>query len=281
MPDIFSDIKTVRRTFFQTKLSRALIAIAMLFVLAWWNPGFIMRPIASAAQIVAFPFERAFSFLLFEVRDVLGFIGSIGELKTENERLIREHRDLLSDQAALHDIRSENESLRKELGLAPRTQYDLISAEVIGEDILAQGKALIINQGSGSSISVGMPVVVGKGILIGRIDEVFVGSARVRLLSHPDSLVAAMTTEGEAKGAVRGEHGLGVLFDMVPRTDVLERGHSVVTSGLGAEFTRGPLIGTLQDPRYTTDKLFQQASVVAPVKYADIRFVSVIVAEKL
>lgn len=270
----------MKRGFFETKLSKALIMIVILGLFSWWSPSFIIRPIASVAQVVTYPFERFFSFLFFETRDTFSFLGSIGKLKYENERLARENLDLSAENAALGDLRNENETLRRDFGLAPREQYDLLSAEVIGADSVAQGKSFLISRGSESGIAVGMPVIVGKGILIGKVDSIFLGSSRVELLSHPESLIAAMTIEGEAKGIVRGEHGLGILLDLIPRTDTLKKGDSVVTSGLGGEFPRGLLIGTLQDPRYTVDKLFQQASVVPPVKYPDIRFVSVIVSLK-
>lgn len=270
----------MKKTFFQTKFSKALGALLLLAGLAWWHPGFIVRPVAIVVQVMALPFEQVFSFVAFEVRDIVRFLGSIGELKTENERLVGENRDLMMELALLRDIRGENDTLRKEFSLAPREQYELLSAEVIGEDVSDQGQSLLINRGSGSGVQVGMPVVVGKGVLVGKVEAVFLGSARVRLLSHPESLVAATTVERGAKGAVRGEHGLGILFDVVPRTDVIKRGDSLITSGLGGDFPRGLLIGTLQDPRYTTDKLFQQASVVAPTRYEDIRFLSVILASK-
>lgn len=271
----------MRRTFFQTKFSKALLAIMLFLVLAWWDPTGLMKPVASAIQIGAFPIERFASFLFFEIRDTFGFLSSIGELKSDNERLVRENLDLMAEQAALRDIRSENDALRKEYGLAPRDRYELLSAEVIGEDFLAPGRSLLINQGSGAGVAVGMPVVVGKGALIGKIEEVFLGSARVRLLSHGESLVPVVTTETGAQGMIRGEHGLGVFLDMVPKTDVLKRGDAVVTSGLGGEFPRGLFLGTLQDPRATNDKLFQQSSVIAPVKYSEVRFVSVILFTKL
>lgn len=232
-------------------------------------------------QVVLFPFERIFSWVAFESRETVRFFASIGELKAKNEALIRENLDLRAEAALLEEVRQENETLRRDFDLGLRDQYELVAAEVIALGGLSQGQSLIINQGSGAGIAIGMPVIVGKGTLVGRIAEVFVGSARVELLSSPESMVAMTTPDGSAKGIVRGEHGLGLLFDMVPRTDVFKRGDTLVTSGLGGEFPRGLLVGTLQDPEYTGDKLFQRAAVIAPVKYADIRFVAVILTSKL
>jgi rod shape-determining protein MreC len=266
----------VRKLFFQTKLSKALLALCILGFLAWWNPSFVMKPIAAVTQVLFFPFERLFSYVAFESRETVQFLSSIGELKTRNEELLRENLDLRAEEALLKEVRQENETLRRDFDLNLRKQYQLVAAEVVGLGGLAQGQSLIVNQGSGAHVETGMPVVIGKGILVGKIAEVFIGSARVDLLSSPESMVAVTTPDGLAKGIVRGEHGLGLLFDMVPRTDVFKRGDTIVTSGLGGEFPRGLLVGTLQDPEYTPDKLFQRAPVISPVKYADIRFVSII-----
>ena len=253
----------------------------MFICLAWWNPRFLGSSLASVSQFVLYPLERIFSYVAFEVRDFFSLLDSIGELKTENEHLIQENLDLRSEVATLQEIRQENESLRKSFDVAFRNQYTSVAAEVLAFDELAQGKSLIINQGSGTGITQGMPVIVGKGILIGKVVDVFIGSARVELLSNAQSTVAAMTSEGGARGIVRGEHSLGLLLDMVPRTDVFKRGESIVTSGLGGEFPRGLLIGTVQDPEATVDKLFQQAPIIPPIKYSNVRFVSVILMEKI
>ena len=270
----------VRKLFFQTKLSRALLASCVLGVLAWWSPAFFGRSVASVMQVFLFPLERLSSYVAFESRETFRFFSSIGELKTRNEELTRENLDLRSEIALLREVREENEVLRRDFDLDLRNQYQLVSAEVTALGGPAQGQSLIINQGSGARVETGMPVIVGKGLLVGRVSEVFLGSSRVELLSSPESMVAVTTPDGAAKGIVRGEHGLGLLFDMVPRTDVFKRGDTIVTSGLGGEFPRGLLVGTLQDPEYTPNKLFQRAPVIAPVKYTDIRFVSVIVGSK-
>ena len=270
----------VRKLFFQTKLSKALLTLCVLGFFAWWNPAFMGKSVASVMQIFLFPFERFFSYVAFESRETTQFLSSIGELKTKNEDLIRENLDLRAEMTLLKEVRQENETLRKDFDLELRNQYQLVSAEVVAFTGLAQGQSFIINRGSGAHIEAGMPVIIGKGVLVGRISEVFFGSSRVDLLSSPDSMVAATTPDGSAKGIIRGEHGLGLLFDMVPRTDVFKRGDTLVTSGLGGEFPRGLLIGTLQDPEYTPDKLFQRAPVIAPIKYIDIRFVSVILESR-
>jgi rod shape-determining protein MreC len=96
------------------------------------------------------------------------------------------------------------------------------------------------------------------------------------LLSNSESLVSGVALETGAQGIVRGEYGLGFLLDMVLQTDTLKVGDSIMTSGLGGDVPAGLMIGTLQDTRLSSDRLFQQGSVVSPVRFDRMHYVFVI-----
>jgi rod shape-determining protein MreC len=223
-----------------------------------------------------YPFQKLFSVTAFELGDVYRFFTSIGELKSENERLEKERLQLLIENARFADVSKENEELRHEIGLLPRDKFTLKSAAVIGRDISGLGNWMTIDQGSLAGLEKGMSVIVGKGVLIGKIVEVFPSTARVMLLSNPESLVSGVALNTEAMGIVKGEYGLGLLLGMVLQTDTLQAGDSIVTSGLGGDIPKGLLIGTLQAAHLSNDRLFQQAPIVSPVRFDHIRYVFVI-----
>lgn len=266
----------VRRRFTQTKLYRALIAIVILGGVGLFLPKAVTEPFRTVVVTIAYPFENIFSMLAFEVRDVFGFFGSIGELKEENERLEKERVRLLAENAKFADIMKENEELRRELELLPRENYRLKGAEVIGRDVSGLGNWLTIDQGGLQGIRTGMPVIAEGGVLLGQVAEVFPESSRVMLLSNPESLVNGIAVDTEAKGIVKGEHGLGLLFDMVLQADALKSGDQVVTSGLGGGMPQGLLIGTLQETGLSDDRLFQRAVIATPVKFDRLRYIFVV-----
>jgi len=119
-------------------------------------------------------------------------------------------------------------------------------------------------------------VIVENGILIGKVVEVFPVSARIMLLSNGESLVSGVSLESEAKGIVKGEYGLGLTLDMVLQKDTIKVGDTIITSGLGGDIPRGLVIGTLQNVHFSSDKLFQQATIVLPVRLDALRYVFVI-----
>lgn len=266
----------VRRKFTQTKLFRALITFGVVWIVVAFSPAWLIAPVRTSLMTVALPFQKTFSVLAFEVSDTFRFFSSIGELKSENERLEKERLQYLAESAKFSDVSKENDELRRELGLIPRNKFSLKAAEVIGRDVSGLGNWLSINQGSLDGIEKGMPVIVDNGILVGKVVEVFPVNARVMLLSNPESVMNGIALDTEAKGIVKGEYGLGLLFGMVLQADTLKAGDTVVTSGLGGDMPKGLLIGTIQETRFSDDHLFQQASLISPVRFDRLRYVFVI-----
>ena len=269
----------VRRKFTQTKLFRAMLILFGLAFFIWFGPEWLFAPVRTSVMTVALPMQKIFSVTAFELGDTLRFFASISDLKNENERLEKERLRLLTENAAFADVRRENEELRRELGLLPRHRFSLKPAAVIGRDVSGLGNWITIDQGSFQGIRKGMTVIVDAGVFIGRVVEVFPASARVMLLSNPESLINGIALGTEASGIVKGEYGLGLLFAMVLQADTLKAGDTVVTSGLGGDMPQGLLIGTLQEARLSDDRLFQQASLVSPVRSDRLRYVFVIEAE--
>lgn len=269
-----------RRNFLQSKLFLVIGVSALLGLFVWFQPTFLTRPLKIVGTSILWPVQSFFAPIAFEIQDLKTFLGSIGEYKTLNESLQKEKLRLEVENATLRDMKSENENLRKEIGLLPRGKYDLQSATVIGRDVSVSGNWIHIDQGSNAGIKTGMAVVVEAGVLVGRVDETFPFSARVELLSHTESIVNGVTLDTNAEGIIKGEHGLGVTYDMVLQSDTLKNGDTVVTSGLGQVIPKGLLVGTLQDVRLTDDKLFQRATIQSPVRFDRLRTVFVITHEK-
>ncbi len=266
----------VKRKFIQTTFFRAAVIFSVLWILVIYGPEWIVAPVRTSVMTVTLPLQKIFSVMAFEIRDTLGFFSSIGDLKSENERLEKERLRLFVEHSQYVSVSKENEELRRQIGLLPREQFSLKSAEVVGRDISGLGNWISIDQGSLDGIQTGMPVIVDAGVLVGTVAEVFPSSARVMLLSNPESLISGIALDTDAQGIVKGEHGLGLLYDMVSQEDVLKVGDTVMTSGLGGDVPSGLLIGTIQETRFANDRLFQQASLIAPVKFDHLRYVFVI-----
>ncbi len=266
----------LRQKFTQTKFFRALAVMTVLFLGIIIQPHFVMEPMRIVLATVARPIQGIFSPIAFGFQDIFHFLTSIGDLKRENDRLAQENIHLIAENSRWQSVSQENEELRKEVSLLPREKFQLRAVEVIGRDAAGLSNWLLVNQGSFQGIKPGMAVIVYGGVLIGRVAEVFPESARIMLLTNPESLVSGISIEGSAQGIVKGEYGLGVLFDMVPQNAPLQVADRVVTSGLGGSLPKDLVIGTLQEPHPSADHLYQRASVVSPVDFMSLRYLFII-----
>ncbi|MBM3137872.1 MAG: rod shape-determining protein MreC, partial [Chloroflexi bacterium] len=148
-------------------------------------------------------------------------------------------------------------------------------AAVIGRDPIPFLHYLIIDHGTDDGIQHGMPVVTEQG-LVGRIDAVTAGAARVQLITDPGSVVNVrlqnQNSEGQIYGSVTGEVTLG----MVAQNVNLSAGEILLTSGLGGNFPTDVFVGQVLEITRSDNQLFQSASVQPVVDFDTIRAVLVI-----
>lgn len=224
---------------------------------------------------MAYPFQKTFYLTGRSVSNSVDFLTSIGNLKKENEKLIKENNLLSASIASLQDEKNENEVLREQLKLLPREKFDLVGSFVINQDPQRLNSWIMVDKGADDGIRLDMPAIVADGILIGRISEVLTHTSKITLLSDSESVVNVLDLETGARGVLRGEYGLGILMDMVSQQDGLNKDDTVITSGLGGNIPRGLLVGKINEIRLSSDKLFRQAIVAPRIKYSkqDVIFV--------
>jgi rod shape-determining protein MreC len=252
-----------------------------VFSLILWGvilllPETFLRPVHFAVNLMVQPVERIFSFFGFKIHSTFSVFGSIGTLHEENARLLNENIRLQSEVTKLHTEEQENALLREQLGVPQKKSFETISAEVIGQTYTDSGRWIALDRGTSDGIQPQMPVIIGDGVLIGRIDEVSLTSSRVMLLTHPDSVLNAQDEDTHTQGVIRGAYGLGLVFDRVPQTDSLSVGDRISTSGLGGGVPSALLIGTVEEVRTTPDHLFQQGTLKPIFPFENIRFVRII-----
>jgi rod shape-determining protein MreC len=267
----------IERSFFKRNISRALIIAGLLFAVVTFVPNAFFSPFRAVLAPVIAPFQGFFSWIAFESRESLRLVSSVSHLKQVNERLTHENQALSYEIAQLTEMREENRLLREALQLPPNVARQFVSAEVISRNTIGPSLSLTVNRGSLDGVRTGLPVVVGTGQLVGRIAAVQLSSSTVYLLSHPESTVAARIAGTSTQGVIRGDHGLGLIFDMALSGEKLEPGARLVTSGLGDDVPKELLIGHIGEIRPSADRLFQQAVVVVPTPENDIRFVSILI----
>lgn len=188
-----------------------------------------LQPFQTAAVRVARPF-----------RDAYDYVDGLASAKSENARLRREVRQLRAEELASKALAAKAGDLERllnyERGKTYPQGYRAVNAAVISFPTGPFTQQIAIDAGSSQGIRVNTPVVSGDG-LVGRVTNVFSGSAVVTLLNDSNSYVSARDLQTGVRGLIRHGQGNTLILDQVAKQVVVNEGDELVTDGT-------------RDPRY-------------------------------
>ncbi len=250
-----------------------LIIVVTFFIL--YGVGAI-QPVFNAGQAIFQPVLSGFSWVGNRVGNWFYFLGSIGEMDEKNKELQTKVDTLLSDNTKLKEMLRENELLRQEIGFQYEHKYDTVPGAVIGRSTDPGLQTAVINVGENRGIARDMPVIMGEGLLVGRVTEVGFNTATVLMLNDRQSVVNAVVQDTRASGIVRGKHGLELLMDSIPQNEEISAGQSIITSGLGGGFPSGLLIGEIKEVQESSNELFKEVRLLPAVNFDRLEIVFVL-----
>jgi rod shape-determining protein MreC len=207
----------------------------------------------------------------------------VQELEEEVEALRRERDALLSDNIRLQQYEATTVQLRELLNFQEgNPTWAFLGADVVGQgEVIGQEpnpylRYLTINVGAEEGVDMGMPVIAGGAVLIGRIAEVGPHTAKVQLLSDTASSVAVRLQESRTTGLVVGQPDASLRMVYIPQTEEVQLEEVVFTSGLGGSMPRGLVIGQVAE-LIQRDFAFDQEAVIRPaIDYHQVEMVLII-----
>jgi rod shape-determining protein MreC len=144
----------------------------------------------------------------------------------------------------LEELKRENERLRKELGFGPRSEWELLHAEVVGKETGRLGTVILVNQGSLAGVGKGWIAYSPRG-LVGKVEGVGEEFSRVQLITNYNSPVSVRVEESGVEAVVEWRPSLPnrlVMRFIQPETNI-KVGDVVISSGLGGVYPAGLRIG--------------------------------------
>jgi rod shape-determining protein MreC len=197
--------------------------------------------------------------------------------------LQQQHAELEADNARLQTRVIELEQQLREAEVLyalldfarahPENVY--IAAAVIGRDPSPFLHYVFIDQGSDDGIRYGMPVITENG-LVGRIDAVTAGAARVQLITDPGSSINIQLQFSSMQGLMTGSITGDVSIELIPQDATIQPGELVLTSGLGGNYPADVLVGQVLSVRKMDNELFQAAEIQPAVDFANLQALLVI-----
>lgn len=169
----------------------------------------------------------------------------IDDLKRQNDQLSLKANET-------QDLTKENEALKKLLSAKESPNHRAVSAKVTSLSRFAT-----LNQGSNIGIISGLPVV-SEDLLVGITASVSQNLSQVRLLSDPDTKIAATTLNGISGELIFENNSLRLT--KVPQKELLEVDTPVFTSGSDG-LPDGLLIGHLTQINNNESSAYQSANL--------------------
>lgn len=203
--------------------------------------------------------------------------------KNEVELLKAQLRSLMIQNAQLKIAAQENILLKKELGFTRRQSYQTIAARIIGYDSLKNSNLLILQveneKYKNEDVLADMPIIIEDGILIGKVAEIKDGKIFMRLITSPQSAVAAtVLNKNYTIGVAEGEFNFGIKMRMIPQSEKIKQGDLAVSSGLEPGMPKGLLLGTVSKIEHDPQNPFDIAHIAPLYNQKDISKILIISA---
>jgi rod shape-determining protein MreC len=204
------------------------------------------------------PAQKTLGSLGNESSFVFKYLFNLNQIKDENNKLKQERQELISQVLDLKEKERENEELKRILNLGLEKEFNLVLAGAFSFDIASD--SFLIDKGSDDGISVGMPVITSKKIIVGKVFEVYDNFSRIMLVTHKDSpFFDALIQGSETMGIVKGEGNFKMILDLIDKKDEIEQEEAVVT--LGEVFPKGMFVGLVKEVINLDTEPFQKAEI--------------------
>ncbi|MBI4598754.1 rod shape-determining protein MreC [Candidatus Uhrbacteria bacterium] len=245
----------------------SMFAVVVLLLLGPYLLRWLQRPLSSVGVWTTSQWRQrvpGFGFVLAEDRGLL------------EERLTQ----CLLQTVSLEPLRQENQNLKDQIAFFERQSFRHVTARVLSRSADPLQSTFLVDRGSDDGIRLGAPVVVGKGMIVGKVTEVFSHAALVRSLGDRRSkLSVSLLADTRPIGILEGTSGFLLMLRFVPNDQLLAVDDLVITSGQEEGIPSGLLVGIVNGVSRDPEAPFQQAFVEPIVDSSQYSLVSVILPD--
>ena len=255
-------------------LVAAIILLIFLNFFGWleWPKKIFLKatvPILKPFEIAGRKTSGALS-VLFNIKIII----------QENSKLRQENQDLILKISGLIEMAQENKILRQQLQIDFPLESKMIQADLVGYDPGNVGQYFFIGAGSDNGVNIGQGVILPGGFLVGKVVEAKNNLSKVLEITDSESSIFALTQETRVGGVVRGDHGVGLILDMIPPEKEIKPQELIISSGLDGSIPKGLVIGQVENRISTESEVFQRFKIKPAINYNDIETVFVILGNR-
>jgi rod shape-determining protein MreC len=228
---------------------------------------------------IATPVQYAAATLARGLSNLWGDYIYLVDVKEDNARLAAQNARLRERERKLEAFEEENRRLRRLLDLKNSVGTDVISAQVVGKNTNEFFRvARVTLDKEARDIGPNLPVLSSDGV-VGTTLKSAGDTVDVRLVVDAGSGVDVVVQRTGARGFARGtgdESKYTLSIEYVQRTDEVEVGDLLVTSGVGRRFPKGIPVGTVTQVTKRDFGIYQQVIATPAVDFSRLEEVLVV-----
>lgn len=203
---------------------------------------------------------------------------TLAGFRSENERLRKRLNTLEIERQRLLEAEATNRRLQQLLNFRSELPGGAITASIIAGSATSWFQSCVLNKGSADGVRKGMAVVTPLGV-IGKVVTVTGRTAKVLLLTDPNSGIDVLVQRTRSRGIISGSLESGTVLKYIKRSEDVQEGDRLVTSGLDNVFPKGMLVGTVIKVRKQSRGLFQNVEVMPAAQASLVEEVMVVSGE--
>jgi len=210
-------------------------------------------------------------------------IGEIIRIHQENLELKKTIKRLNFLESESERAKQENVRLRALIGFPAVKGSKMLVAHIISREPGSWFQWVTIDRGQGDGVYLDAPVLAWSGdkpAVLGRVEEVFSGSAKVALITNVLSAIPGEMKLLNEDGLVEGQNSHRLIINYLVAETKVKVGDEIVTSPLSSIFPPGMLKGKVTDFAPSDNQAFHSAVVKPAVNFNNLREAIVIIQDK-
>ncbi|MFS8065801.1 MAG: rod shape-determining protein MreC [Byssovorax sp.] len=236
------------------------------------GPDAVIVRLATPLQLVSATLARGIS-------SVWGDYIYLVDVKEDNTRLSSQNARLQERVRKLEALEEENRRLHRLLDLKQSLKTEVVSAQVIGKNTNEFFRvARVTLDRDARDVGANLPVLSQDGV-VGTTLKTAGDTVDVRLVVDAGGSVDVVVERTGARGFVRGtgdESKYSCSVQYVERTDEVEVGDLLVTSGVGRRFPKGIPVATVTQVVRRDFGIYQQVTATPTVDFSRVEEVLIL-----
>lgn len=200
---------------------------------------------------------------------------TLSGFKLENERLRKRIQTLEVERQKLLEAEATHSKLQQLLDFRAQLPAKALTASIIADSASSWFQGCVLDKGSADGVHKDMAVVTPLGV-VGKVVSTSTRSAKVILLTDANSGIDVLIQRTRSRGIVSGSLESDLVLKYMKRSEDIQVGDRLITSGLDGVFPKGLMVGTVTKVNKQNLGLFQFVEVLPAVQPSRVEEVLVV-----